>query len=86
MTKERRFDMEKGITKSEARDFKKRWEAVNSIERKELQETPLLKKLQKLAVLMASVKPLGWFEALAEDEEGVRERWKRLKRPYHETT
>lgn len=78
--------MKKGITKSEARDFKKRWEAVNIVERKELQETPLLQKLQKLAVLMASVKSLGWFEALSEDEEEVRERWKRLKRPYDETT
>jgi hypothetical protein len=78
--------MKKGITKSEAQDFKKRWEAVNIYERKELQETPFLQKLEKLAVLMASVKPLGWFEALSEDEEGVRERWKRLKRAYHETT
>lgn len=78
--------MKKGITKSEAWDFKRRWEAVNFIERKELKETPLLQKLQKLAVLMASVKPLGWGEALLEDEEGVRERWKRLKRVYYETT
>ncbi len=71
--------MQKAITRAQAKDFKKRWKAVNLFQRKELKETPLDQKLQKLAALMASAKALKWDEALLTEEEQIRERWKRLK-------
>lgn len=71
------------ITKKEAREFKRRWKAVNEFELQELRETPPAKKLQQLSALMASVKAFpGWDEALKEGEAEVRERWLKLKRLY----
>jgi hypothetical protein len=52
---------------------------VNAMEQEELRTTPLDRKLYQLAVLMASVKSLGWAEALAAEEAEVRARWNRLR-------
>ena len=52
---------------------------VNAAEQAELRATPLSHKLQQLAALMASVPPLGWSEALAQEEAEVRARWNRLR-------
>ncbi|HXG22790.1 MAG TPA: hypothetical protein VNN62_27415 [Methylomirabilota bacterium] len=60
--------------------LKRRWEAVNAAEREELRATPIARKFQQLAALMASVSQLGWADKLAEEEAAVRDRWNRLKR------
>jgi hypothetical protein len=39
-------------------------------------------KLSQVAALMASVDQMGWREALAAEEEEVRDLWVRLKRAY----
>jgi len=81
MRKEERS--KKTLTREEARAFQTRWEKVNAAERAELRTTPLVHKLRQLAVLMASVEPLGWTEALAAEEAEVRERWNRLRAALH---
>ncbi|MGB9700984.1 MAG: hypothetical protein ACPL5I_16550 [Thermodesulfobacteriota bacterium] len=78
--------MKKAITKAQARDFKKRWEAINAWQRDELRKTSFMQKLQKLSALMISGKQMGWDKSLSIGEEEVRERWKRLKKECHETT
>jgi len=70
------------MTKQAARDFQRRWAAVNAAERDELRATPIAQKLRQLAALMASVRALGWDRALAAEEDAVRARWIRLKRAY----
>lgn len=71
------------ITKKEAIEFKKRWEAVNAFEHEELRSTSMEIKLQQLAALMASVKGLGWQKALSEGEDELRDRWNRLRKAYN---
>ncbi|MBI5193647.1 MAG: hypothetical protein HZA08_09440 [Nitrospirae bacterium] len=71
------------ITKKEAIEFKKRWEAINAFEHEELRRTSMEMKLQQLAALMASVKELGWHKSLSEGEEKLRDRWNRLRRAYN---
>lgn len=78
--------VKKSITKTQARDFKKRWAAINAWQREELRKTSYIQKLQKLSALMVSVNQMGWYESLSLGEEEVRERWKRLKRACHETS
>lgn len=58
------------MTPKEARAWVARWELVNAAERRELRVTPLAVKFRQLAALMASVGPLGWTEALAEEDSG----------------
>ena len=59
------------ITKKEAREFKRRWKAVNEFEIQELRKTPPAKKLLQLSALMASVKAFpGWDEALKDINDG----------------
>ena len=70
------------MTKSEARDFKARWAAVNLAELRELQTTSMEQKVRQLAALMASAEVLGWKEALASEEAEVRERWNKLRKIY----
>lgn len=71
------------ISKKEAREFKRRWKAVNEFEIQELRKTPPAKKLLQLSALMALVKAFPeWDEALKEGEAEVRERWLKLKRLY----
>jgi len=40
-------------------------------------------KFRQVAALLASARKLGWAEALAAEEDLVRERWARLRREYH---
>jgi hypothetical protein len=74
--------MKPSMTKAEGRAFKLRWRRVNRFEEEELRQSSLDLKLRQLAALMASVKPLGWTEALAEGEAEVRDRWQRLRKVY----
>jgi hypothetical protein len=71
--------MKRRVSQSEVRAFKKRWRAVNAAEQEELRAASLELKFQQLAALMASVDAMGWREKLAEGEEEVRERWRRLR-------
>jgi len=67
------------MSKSEVLAFKKRWQAVNVAEQKELRAASVELKFQQLAALMASVDAMGWRDKLAEGEAEVRERWRRLR-------
>ena len=75
--------MKNRITKSEARAFRKRWKILNDAEREELRITPIDKKLEQLAKLIASAKQIGWTKLLAEEEDEVRIRWNKLRNSYH---
>ncbi len=66
------------ITRAEARAFRKRWEAVSAVERRELQKTPIARKLQQLTALFAWGKYFGWTESRSDGTAEVRNRWKRL--------
>jgi hypothetical protein len=61
------------------RAFQERWRLVSDAERDELRRTPLEVKALQLASLMASVRALGWDEALAAEDEGVWHRWQVLR-------
>lgn len=75
--------MKNWITKSEARAFRRRWKILNDAEREELRITPMDKKLEQLAILVASAKQMGWTHLLAEEENEVRIRWSKLRNSYH---
>lgn len=70
------------MTKEEALAYKEGYEAVNALEIEELRSMSDTEKLSQVAALMASVDQMGWREALAAEEEEVRELWVRLKRAY----
>ena len=72
-----------GINKGEAQAFRRRWKAVNAAEWRELTFTPLADKFRQVAALRISGRKLGWTEALAAEENLVRERWVRLRRKYY---
>ena len=69
----------KTLTQKEARAFQARWAMVNAAEWAELLATPLDRKLQQLATLMASVQPVGWTDALKAEDAEVRARSNRLR-------
>ncbi|MBM4275354.1 MAG: helix-turn-helix transcriptional regulator [Deltaproteobacteria bacterium] len=71
------------LTRGEAQAFKRRWEAVNAAEKVELASTPVADKFRQVAALLASGENLGWTEALAAEEDQVRQRWARLRRECH---
>ncbi|MGH7492223.1 MAG: hypothetical protein ACREOO_07500 [bacterium] len=71
------------MTKAQAKAFKARWRAVNEAELEELRNASIEQKLEQLSVLMASVRDMGWSEALAQEETEVRERWRRLRKAYN---
>jgi hypothetical protein len=70
------------MTKEEALAYKEGYEAVNALEIEELRSMSDAEKLSQVAALMASVDQMGWREALAAEEEEVRNLWVRLKRAY----
>lgn len=72
--------MKKRITKSEAIAFRKRWKILNDAEREELRISPIDKKIEQLAKLIASAKQIGWTRLLAEEENEVRIRWNKLRK------
>jgi hypothetical protein len=70
------------MTKQELLAYMAGHEAVNAIDLEELRSMSDAEKLYQVAALMASVDQMGWREALAAEEEEVRELWVRLKRAY----
>jgi hypothetical protein len=72
--------MKRRMTPAEARAWKARWELVNDAEREELRATPLALKLKQLGTLMTWARQLRWTEALAAEEDVVRQRWIRLRK------
>ena len=70
------------MTKEEALAYKEGYEAVSALEIEELRSMSDAEKLSQVAALMASVDQMGWREALAAEEEEVRDLWVRLKRAY----
>ena len=74
--------MKPSISKSHARAFQSRWQAANEAEREELRRTSVEIKLQQLNSLFAMARQMGWTEALAAEENEVRERWNRLRKAY----
>ena len=74
--------MRRQMTKAEARAFRRRWEIVDSIEREELRNTPIARKLQQLNALTAWGRYFGWSGQEADGVVEVRRRWKRLLQVY----
>jgi len=68
------------MTREQALAYKRRYEIVNAHEREELRRTSVEVKFRQLCSLMASVKAMGWDEALAEGEQDVRIRWQRIRK------
>jgi hypothetical protein len=67
------------MTESQARAWRARWKLVNAAEIAELRATKPAEKLRQLAALMASVRQMGWDEALIKGDDEVRDRWRRLR-------
>lgn len=74
--------MRRRMKKAEARAFRRRWEAVNAVERRELRKTPIARKLRQLNALMAWGRDFGWTEPRVDGAAEVRRRWKRLFQVY----
>lgn len=74
--------MKTPITKKEARAFKARWRAVNRAELEELRGKTAGQKLTQLAALMSAMRHWGWVKDRAEDEQRVRDRWRRLREAF----
>jgi hypothetical protein len=67
------------LDKKSAQAYKKRWELVAEAERQSLRTMSFDEKVRQTAALMASAKPMGWSDALAEGDEEVRQRWQKLR-------
>jgi hypothetical protein len=67
------------MTKEEALRFKSRWKLVNEFTAEEARLAPAALKLRQLALMYEAAQTFGWDEALADDKEVVRERWRRLR-------
>lgn len=74
--------MKKRISKAEARTFKRRWEDVNAVEKKELRKKTPSRKLHELTALMAWGRYFGWSKSPPDKGKEVRERWNRLLRAH----
>ena len=74
--------MKRRMTVGEARAFAARWRLANDAEIAELRATSPAVKLKQLAALMSSAGPMGWTEALAAEENEVRQRWIKLRKAY----
>lgn len=72
-------ELERLMTKEEARQFKARWKLVNDVVIEEVRRTPLSTKLQQLEVMYEAGQALGWTDALREGEEEVWKRWQFLR-------
>ncbi len=71
------------ISKEEARQFKERWRLMDEAMEDEARRTTLALKLHQLALMYEAGVALGWTESLREDEDEVRERWRRLKEKFN---
>jgi len=74
--------MNRRLTRAQALAFQKRWRIVQRAQKQELRLTSPDQKLRQLAVMMESVNAMGWRDALASEEAGVRMRWNRLRTAY----
>ena len=70
------------MTKRAARQFVRRWKAINDFERQELRSTPPAEKFRQLEALMHSAIALGWDDDDQQVTLAVRKRWKRLRDAY----
>lgn len=70
------------MTREQALAYKAGYEAVNAIEIAELRSMSFEEKFEHAAALMESARQMGWVEALASEDDVVRELWVRLKRAY----
>ena len=58
-------------------------EVIHAAEREDLRSTTVADEFRQVAALLALARKLGWTEALAAEEDLVRDRWARLRRKYH---
>ena len=72
----------RSLTKKQAREFKRRWEAVNRAEIKELRRSTPEEKLRQLFTMMEAARVFGWDKRVEAEEAEVRRQWKRLRRAY----
>jgi hypothetical protein len=74
--------MKRPMTKRAARQFVKRWKAINDFERQELRSTPPGEKFRQPEALMQSAAAFGWDGEERKTTEAVRTRWRRLQERY----
>ena len=76
------------MAREQAHAYQRRWARVAEQEKAELRAMSPDDKFRQVCALHASIKPMGWDEALSAeaDVERVREVWKRLRKAYHERT
>jgi len=60
--------------------WRDRWRLVHDKEIEELRAMTIEERLRQLDTMFVLARELGWDEALAAEEEEVRERWSRLYR------
>jgi hypothetical protein len=69
-----------GMDRAQALAWKERWRLVREREIDELRAMTIEERLRQLDTMFVLARELGWDEALAAEEEEVRERWNRLYR------
>ncbi len=69
-----------GMDRAEALAWKERWRLVREKEIEELSAMTIEERLRQLDTMFLFARELGWDEALAAEEEEVRERWIRIRR------
>ncbi|MGH8174799.1 MAG: hypothetical protein ACREV5_00890 [Steroidobacter sp.] len=70
------------ITRKDARNYLRRWDAASAAEQREVRETSIEIKLQQTAALMASAALFTDSADQARLEEEVRARWVRIRRAH----
>jgi len=70
--------MNQQINKSEAQAFRKRWDAVNAADKKELRKISSARKFRQLSSLITWGRYFGWMESGEDGVAEVRKRWNRL--------
>ena len=70
--------MQPRLDPEEVKAFVNRWKIVREEEVAELRATPLARKLETAAALMASGRALGWATTDPTEVEAVRARWQAL--------
>jgi hypothetical protein len=68
------------MDRSQALAWKERWRLVREKEIEEQRAMTIEERLRQLDAMFVLAHELGWDEALAAEEEEVRERWGRLHR------
>lgn len=68
------------MDRSQALAWKERWRLVRQRQIEEQRAMTIEERLRQLDAMFVLAHELGWDESLAAEEEGVRERWSRLRR------